>query len=687
MTPTDPGRQPVPRVLWLAMVAVFVLLIFRNSGLGPSVLGDEWTYSLYSRLLPLSQAQVPSFLYFLVYRSSLACGPDFMGCVRVLNAGFFVAAAPFVFMLARRYMQLGLALLLTLASLLGPVSTYTAFFMPEAMYFFLFWVFAWLVLVIAPRASARNGMLVGSLLGMMCLVKLHALFLLGGYCGYLLATGVLGRGPSRFRGVWQGVPAALLTFLAVRFGLGGLLAGRHGLDLLGGFYKTQANASFSHPDLGSLLHYGAQSLFGHGLALVTLYAVPLACLFQLGRLPADDDALPADRQRLMLFSLAMLSTLVAVTVYFTANVPDGNPLEALRRLHMRYYDFALPLLYLVAGAWTADDTPPTRGGTLRHVAAALVVGGLSILATWRQFRGFAPNRIDAPELYGVVVDPHFFHVVSAFGLGILAMWFISRRLGTILYAWIFVPVFALGASHLVAREAAQRRIPDTYDTAARTARALLASQRSGVVIVGDDLFKLVQAQFQLDAADSTVMPLPPGQPVDAGRLPAGSRWALVIGVHPMQAASLSEQHFNGGFALYRLPAPFHIDFSGPSPDLGPVQGLSGAERFGRWSDADEVVLHFTRPLPASARLRLVASAYGPNASRPFTMTVGSETKTFMLGEQQQSTRLQFHNPAGLDHLQIAVPAATSPLTLGRSSDDRRLGIALISLDIDVATGP
>lgn len=685
MKPSDPGRLPIPRILWLAMVAVFVFLMFRNSGLGPSVLGDEWSYSRYSRLLPLSQAQLPSFLYFLIYRSSNVCGPDFMGCVRVLNASFFVAAAPFIFMLARRHMQLGLALLLTLASLLGPVSTYTAFFMPEAMYFFLFWVFAWLVLVVAPRASVRNGLIIGTLLGVMCLVKLHALFLLGGYCGYLLVTAVLGRGPSRLRGVWQGIIAALPAFLVMRLGLGCLIAGRRGLDLLGGFYAAQASGSFSHPDLGLLLHYGARSLFGHGLALVVLYAVPLACLFQLRRLPADDDTPSADRQRLMMFSVAMLFALVAVTAYFTANVPDGNPLEALRRLHMRYYDFALPLLYLVAGAWIHDDTQPTRGHMLRHAAAVLVVGALSVLATWYHFRGFAPNRIDAPELYGAVVDPHFFHVISALGLGILAMWAISRRLGTSLYAWIFVPVFALGASHLVALEAAQRKIPDTYDTAARTVRALLASQRSGVVIVGDDIFKLAQAQFQLDSADATIVPLQPGQPVDAGKLPADSRWVLVLGVHPMQAVSLSTQNF-GGFALYRLQAPFHIDFNDNSPDLGTVQGLSGIESFGRWSDADKVILDFTRSLPASASLRLVASAYGPNAGKPFTMTLGDETQTFTLTEQQQSIRLRFHNPPGLDHVRIVVPAATTPLALGRSSDDRRLGIALISLDVETAAG-
>jgi hypothetical protein len=209
-------------------------LVFRNGGLGPSVLGDEWSYSLYSRLLPFSQAQIPSFLYYLVYRSSNVCGVEFASCARVLNAGFFVLAAPFVFLVARRHMHPGLALLLTLATLLSPLSTYTAFFMPEAMYFFMFWMLAWLVLMVARRASTINGMLVGSLLGAMCLVKLHAVFLLAGYCFYLLSVMLLTRGGMMMRATMRGMATAVAAFFAVRLGGGYLLAGSKDLHLLGG---------------------------------------------------------------------------------------------------------------------------------------------------------------------------------------------------------------------------------------------------------------------------------------------------------------------------------------------------------------------------------------------------------------------------------------------------------------------
>ncbi|HEY8682550.1 MAG TPA: hypothetical protein VIM06_05210 [Rhodanobacter sp.] len=668
------------------MAAIFLFLVFRNSGLGPSVLGDEWSYSLYSRLLPFSQAQLPSFLYFLIYRSSNVCGVEFASCARVLNAGFFVTAAPFMFLIARRHMHPGLALLLTLATLLSPLSTYTAFFMPEAMYFFMFWVLAWLVLVMAPHASVINGLMVGALLGAMCLVKLHALFLLGGYCLYLLSMLLLTRGMQMFRVTMQGMATAIAVFFAVRLGGGYLLAGDNGLHLLGSLYGAQVNGSFSHPDLKLLLHHGVHLALGHGMALVMLYAVPLACFFQLRRIPAGhDQSLASDRQRLMVFSMTMLSVLVAVTVYFTANVSDGNPLLGLQRLHMRYYSFALPLLYLVAGAWTKDEAAAGGGGTLRHLAATLVVGGLYIYAWHGHLHGFTPNRIDSPEIYGVLVDHHFFSIMAALGLGCLVLWLISRPLGATLYVLFFVPVFALGASSYVDSEASLRKSPDIYDTSARTVHDLLpSSRRTGVVLFGDNIFGLVQANFQLDSADAKDVVLRPGQAIETENLPADGKWALVIGPHAMKNPTISVQNF-GGFALYRLATPLMIDFRKNDPALSAVEGLSGIENFGRWSDADEVVLHVVDPLPASANLLLTAAAYGPNIGKPFIMTLGNEQRTFTLTDVAQTVHIQFHNPAGLDVLRISVPAATSPRALGMSPDDRPLGIALSSLQIKAST--
>jgi len=682
MNPNDSSQRLAPRVLLAAMAAIFLYLVFRNSGLGPSVLGDEWSYSRDSRLLPFSQADIPSYFYFLIYRSTTMCGMDFADCARVLNAGFFVMAGPFMFLVARRCMHRGLAVWLTVAVLLSPFSAYTAFFMPEAMYFFLFWVLAWLVLVAAPRPTARTGLMTGCLLGAMCLVKLHAIFLLGGYGLYLLLLMTLTRGKWAWYASCQCMLVAFATFFVVRFGGGYLLAGRDGLHLLGGLYGSQFNHSFSHPAPEQLLHYGAHSAAGHIMALALLCAVPLACLSQLHRLPAiDDPSQESFRQRLLMFSVAILFTLVAVTVYFTANVPDGSPLEALQRLHMRYYSFAVPLLYLVGGAWSGKAQSYERRGSWRPLVAMLLVGGLYVCAWRHHLDGFVPNRIDSPELHGLLASHHFSNVMGALGLACLLFWLISRQLGSILYSLLFLPLFALGASFYVNSETVQRKNPDIYDTSARTARDLLPpSQRMGVVMFGDDIFKLVQANFQLDLPDTRNVVLKTGQSIEIADIPAGGRWALVVGQHAMHAPSVSAQNF-GGYALYQLAVPLTIDFRDSRDTLAGAEGLSGVEEFGRWSNADQVVLHLVKPLPASVSLSLTAAAYGPNVGKPFIARLGEEQQTFTLADTAQTIQLQFHNPPGLDLLKISIPAATSPQSLGKSIDNRRLGMALSSIRI------
>src|ERR1700753_825029 len=125
--------------LAVGMIAVFVFLLFRNLGLHPSVFSDEWSYSLSSRLMKLSSASTPLYLYYFVYRLTRHCGAEFLECARILNALFFVAAAPLIYAVARKVARKPIGAFVAMLSLIGAINTYTAYFMPEAMYFFVFW--------------------------------------------------------------------------------------------------------------------------------------------------------------------------------------------------------------------------------------------------------------------------------------------------------------------------------------------------------------------------------------------------------------------------------------------------------------------------------------------------------------------------------------------------------------------
>src|SRR5690554_1837214 len=85
----------------LGVCLLSLFLIIRSMGLLPVVFADEYTYSRLSRLLPLSEATIPSYLYLGLYRVTSFCGADFLGCARSLNALFSSLTIPFIYSIAR----------------------------------------------------------------------------------------------------------------------------------------------------------------------------------------------------------------------------------------------------------------------------------------------------------------------------------------------------------------------------------------------------------------------------------------------------------------------------------------------------------------------------------------------------------------------------------------------------------
>ena len=91
------------RSLLLTICLCSVLLVIRNASLYPSVFADEYYYSRFSRLVSFSQANVPNYLYFSLYRLTNQCGDGFLQCARLLNVVFLLASVPLIYRVARCY--------------------------------------------------------------------------------------------------------------------------------------------------------------------------------------------------------------------------------------------------------------------------------------------------------------------------------------------------------------------------------------------------------------------------------------------------------------------------------------------------------------------------------------------------------------------------------------------------------
>jgi len=179
------GTENKRSFLVFAAIAIFIALLIRDSGLYPVVFADEYSYSRFSRLVAFAEAGVPDYLYLAIYRLTNVCGDGFLNCARILNAVFFVASVPFIYLTAKRVTTSSVASIVAVLAILGPINTYTAYFMPEALYFLSFWIVTWFVLGLDNSSGPRSWCIAGILLGLSALVKPHALFILPALVAYI----------------------------------------------------------------------------------------------------------------------------------------------------------------------------------------------------------------------------------------------------------------------------------------------------------------------------------------------------------------------------------------------------------------------------------------------------------------------------------------------------------------------
>lgn len=674
------------------MALVGWYLLHRTLGLSPGVFADEWYYSKMARLIPLSEATLPSWLYLLVFGAASGCGPGFLDCARIGNVLFHVGAAPFLYLVARRVMRPRLACAVALLALLLPLNLYTTFFMPESMYFFGFAVLAWVALGGLAWRAPLHALAAGAVLGLMSLVKVHAVFLLPALCLYLVyASRVRAAGGAWIaRGLGTAV-LALVTAAAVKLLLGWLLAGEAGLTLFGAFYGAGADSA-SQRSLLSRLYPISVSARGHAMALAALLAIPVAALLQA---LFQRDTWRADNPRgpLLVFTVLALGSALGLAVLYTASIAHEGPAEGLR-LHSRYYSFALPLL-LIAGAaatrWDGNQSGDRRS-VLAPASIALVLAVL-LAAAWIWLPGFDPRVTDSPEFTALVKHGKVTTALFVLQALLLALWLRDRRAA----AWGFL-VLALPLTLYVTDREVRTYLgylvtATPADRAGLAARELIPPAERGATLIvanGADLFR---TQFHIDYPEMTLLDMPDGAPIEAYRLPSAARWLVAVGGHPLPQGMIPAIA-NEAFAIVKLPRPERslvgeYAFSvvpAPGQLVVEASGVSNVEAWGRWSEGKRVELRFAKALPARLTVVLTAGAFGANIGAPFVLRAGDASAEFRLPWEAREVVLDLDTDGRQHSLVIEVPQPQRPSELGNSTDTRLLGISLTRMRIEERTG-
>lgn len=692
-------QHPAAAGLLPAMLIVLFYLLLRNTGIYPFVFIDEWIYSSGARFLQMAEAAVPSYVYFALYSVTNSCGDSFMECNRLLNAVLHVGASPLIYLLGRRVAPPWMAVLVAVAAALAPANALTPFFMPEAAYYFSFWLLCWALLRTWDRPSAGRVALLGALLGIAAMVKLHALFLLPGaglFVAYAVlaardtASGDAAREQDGTRRHWL-VQVVLLgvvmgaAFAAARFGIGYLLAGKAGLHLLGELYANQVSyTAKSHVPYPQLVLLALNNLRGHAMMLALLFGVPLAVLLGQTVTLLRHGIRRDPVQAMTMLTLLMLGSALAVTVMFTASITGLGEQEVASRIHTRYYHFALPLLLLCcAGALGGARHPLATGW---RVAIGLFVAGFIVYGKLRLLQYFTPGIVDSPELLAVSWLAPGFQAIAVLGTLAALVWIARPALGARLFMLVFLPLSTLYCAAVVGTQVRMTIRADAYTKAGLFARHFLTrAQTDRMVIAGEVIGGLHSTRFHIENPNTGLLEIPAGSQPNWAKLPAQAERVLMIGKYELPEGAQVE-HQLPDIALVRLGARRGriLNFSGPLPKelVRGAAGVTDAQPWGTWTEGEHVTITFAEPLPKRFRLTLVARAFGPNAGETVTIAAGDARQQVVFPGATTVRKLEFATDGSADTLEFTIPKPTAPRQLNINADDRLLGLGLETLRIE-----
>ena len=106
--------------------------------------------------------------------------------------------------------------------------------------------------------------------------------------------------------------------------------------------------------------------------------------------------------RLPCYALAVLVNLMLVAGFFTASVANTGPCESIARLHMRYYNFALPLLLMIAASQLSSQS--ITGMRRWRALMAFPIGLAIIYAVCTRLAPYTPGFVDSPELTASLIS-------------------------------------------------------------------------------------------------------------------------------------------------------------------------------------------------------------------------------------------------------------------------------------------
>lgn len=665
--------------IWGASILAAIFVLFRVFYSYPSVMWDEFIYSMQARLQPLSESQYPNHLFNLVFSSTNFCGPEFVNCGKSLNLVFFAVFLLFIFLIAQRFISPNQAYIVTIATAISPLNTFVMHFMPEMMYFAIFAAVIWLTLRLTESGKWVDAVLLGVGFGALWLTKPHALMLIPAFVLYFLLFGGA-KLTLRLKnmGIW------MATALVVRLAVGFAIAGVNGLNLFGDYGATlgsivnavpekivETNASlvstYERPiqirtevlpvEQLDIFTYLSNHIAGHTAAVLAILGVAffmIASSTWQALTKRNEIRLSTKFAFLMLALLSSMILLVSAFEFVTQSAGDDNS----RRLLMRYYEFMIPFAFIAALGMTSKAAKRSTTAWILALAGIAAWVGLQVAT---DLFGFTQSPSSSAFVTGFDNAPVARVIAMVVGIGLVITWMINEGYAKKALAWAVVPLVMLTTS--IAVTPSILTVKNDYQLGGEYVNANLNKEEiSKLIVVAPNRQYAYQALFAIDQGEIPWQQVGDYSSFDSSSIPADKEYALVMG--PVGITGPYQFKVSGtGFNLIRKVNPSSFDFYretvSPSSAVTKLDNFITQVYFGAWSGGGDSYITFANPVPANAKLKFTLIGSPEVIDRQLTFWLGDIPLSFKLHSSLSPIEIElpFTNPEPTNMLRVTCPTA------------------------------
>lgn len=678
-TDINPRWLTKPALILIAIAsAIVAYLAFRSMGIQPVVMSDEQRFNTYSRILDPSQAVVPSYLFYFLYRLTNKCGAGFLECGRLLNIMLLCLSSIPFYLICKEYLSRKTALYVTLSAMLAPWAYYTTYYMPELLYYLIFCISAWIII---SENRYRNvwihSCLSGASLGLLSLVKPHAFFLIPAYIAFRIYYAFNHHRYSWLRLVGL-VIFAIATMFIVRLALGYLIAGSASLNLVGSMYGTVVDKGTAPNHMQTLFQvlYVAR---GHIYGLLVLFALPFVA--SIIAMTQNGDGEVGQVKNIAFLAIAVLACMLGVTALYTMQANGIGVYETLTRLHMRYYFFLFPIFTSIGALFCNRQDIQLK---FWHKVVVVCVIVATLYAGFKGLNSYTPYPVDAPDLWTIVSKPIALRGFTLLQACALVLLLIGPSTASKFFTYILTPVLIILAAAVFPAFLGFYRAPNAADQAGIFYDMTIGT-RDPVAVVDDDDSQATRVIFHLNSKNIQKILVPATTLLTPQQISPEIRWVIAMNNNPLDASLQSELAYDmPGYKIWHVgTSDYDVDFSASAwPGVKSISGVYSAESFGRWSDGKQVTIVFKKDIPTDVALNITAAAFALNAGKDFEIQIGDRVQKLKLGQNPTSTSLNYRNISPHTHeVTITVPEPISPKDAGISPDPRKLGIALVRITL------